>query len=99
MATNPKSFLRRFWLPILIIAAAIIALGIYLLIHALSTAGGPGSVIPIVESSQGGEVTTLIGEGAGDGTTRVRLSEGSEQLQTPVPPPRATGEPLSETGT
>ncbi|MFN2148516.1 MAG: alpha-2-macroglobulin family protein, partial [Anaerolineales bacterium] len=97
MATNPKSFLRRFWLPILLVSAAVISLGIYLLVDNLGPSAGPGTVIPVVENGQGGDGTALTGAGEGTGTTGIRLSEGSEQLQTPVPPPLATGAPLSET--
>jgi uncharacterized protein YfaS (alpha-2-macroglobulin family) len=96
MDTNSKSFLRRFWLPITLIGAAILALGVYLLVDYFGPSGRPGTVIPVVVDGPGEGESPITGTGDGSGAQGIQLSEGSEQVTTPVPLPIATGEPLSE---
>jgi uncharacterized protein YfaS (alpha-2-macroglobulin family) len=95
MDTNSKGFLRRYWLPVVLIGATVLSLGVYLFVHYFGPLNGAGTVIPVVDDSQGDGITALTGTGDGGGAGGIRLSEGSEQLQTPIPPPLATGAPLS----
>jgi len=92
MATDSKSFFRRYWLRLLLLGLIIISAGAAYLIFELNLGGAPGVVIPANLSSP---------EEPGAGTAAmtpltVALSEGQEQLETPQPPPLAAGVPLSE---
>jgi uncharacterized protein YfaS (alpha-2-macroglobulin family) len=96
MAYNPRNFLRRFRLPVLIVVIVLAAVGVYLVVQNLNGGDGPGHIIP----SQVDTSVDVSGEpSVMDGTENhlsISLSEGQDEPQPVEPLPLATGEPLPD---
>ncbi|MGD8732818.1 MAG: Ig-like domain-containing protein, partial [Anaerolineales bacterium] len=96
MDANSKNFIRRFGLPIFIVALILAAAGVYFIIRYLGVGAGPGTVIPGQVDTSGPSEGGPSMPDEGDSDFTITLSEGQEQPVPVEPLPLAIGEMLSE---